>query len=188
MKKIDFGYNTASQPNGTFEGIGISPNGWIVGGELVDLVSYENQDYLISKVTQVFSGHEDLVGTIDVRRIIADLYRDGSGNLYVTDQKDYNCEVLRQIMERPNVKEQIEQGISLVELSSGVNPPSDSIKMLTSGPDLSVVGIKPEVFEQKRKLLQESSRSFSDMAAEIEMLRAKLREQSNEMEQTGLRH
>lgn len=186
MKKIEFGYETSNHPTGGWEGIGISPKEPITQAELIDIVFLEGENYLISRITNAFDKAQ--IGNVDVRRVIADLYHDGSGNLFADFEKDYNCHALEKIMTKENVKEQVEKGVSLTELYEGAYKPSGNFRILTEPSSITVNGIKTEVFEQKRQALANCHQTFSDMQQELEELKAKLQEYQTNLNQGGFKH
>jgi len=90
-------------------------------------------------------------------------------------------------MAKENVKEQIEKGISLIELYEDAHQPDDSFKHLTEPNSITVCGIKTEIFDQKRHALANCHQSFSEMQQEIEKLKAKLQEYQNNLNQSGFK-
>lgn len=183
MKKINFGYSNDNNPRGSSEGIGASPNLDIIDSEYIDFVRFDDNVYLISKVGMVFKGQENKVGTIDVREVIADMYVDGSGIIFANQEKSSVCRSLESSL--ANAKDFIEKGVSVQQICGGYRAPDSFKSLLNDGNSslieqpLHVVGIKPEIFQEKKRLLSNCRSSFSSMQRELEELYAKLDEYEN---------
>ena len=171
MKKVSFGYENSMNPVGSFEGIGLG--GGAVGpteGEFIEVINLMDQmdnNYLVTRITNTFKGSEHEIGKIDVRRVLADLFPDGSAILYVDQTHSYDCERIEQILNTSRAKGLIEDNVKARELCTGKRP-AFSFECATNKEKIVVTAIPHEVFENKKQLISRCRSSFSDMQRKLE--------------------
>ena len=183
MTKIDFGFENSMNPKGMFEGIGISgETKGAIRGEFLGVFQMDDMNYLAARTTMAFK--DEGIGQIVVRRALADLYHDGSGNLFIDQLCGEDCKRLETLLNSNRAQEKLNKGARLIDICDGYLP-SNSFDCLTNvGEYASIVAvaIKHEVFESKRTLLERSRLPMSEMQRKIEALEAMLaqaREENN---------
>jgi hypothetical protein len=170
MKKVDFGFANESNPNGTFEGIGLAGEArGPVSAEFIDVVRLNNCDYLITRITETFKNSENEIGKIDVRRAFADLFPDGSAIMYLDQNHSADCFKLEELLNTENAKILLDKGISVKEICGGYNAPLSFLGAI-NGNLIMATAIRHDVFEEKRALVSRCHHSFSEMRREIESM------------------
>ncbi len=165
-KKVDFGYDNSLNPNGSFEGIGLTGKGiGPISGEFIGVINVNNNNYLVTKIINSYK--DECNGKIDVRKSLADLYADGSGILYIDQRYSNDCQELEKILNSKPVKNALLKGINIKDVF-----PSDfvpfSFDCVTKSNNIIATAIKHEVFEGKRNLISNCHNSISSMQQEIE--------------------
>ncbi len=175
MKKIDFGFDTSKTPHGSFEGIGLGmqengKNVGPVGGDFIDVITIDGDDYLVTKVNMAFFNDPKYIGRIDVRRALVDMYPDGSGIVYLDQADSYKRQGLEAFLNQEQNKQRIDSGIPLREIvnNCAVKPIYRSV--LNTGYETvsaSATAISHEVFEEKKELIDHCHYSVSEMMAQL---------------------
>lgn len=85
MKKVNFGYSNDAKPSGSWEGVGLSPYSSLVVADYCGAFKSGNDHYVVVKVAEdeVYAQPEFL-GKYFVLPAVADLYCDGSGSIFVS--------------------------------------------------------------------------------------------------------
>lgn len=170
MKEVHFGYDNSNRPSGSHEGLGLTGRAsGPVTGELLGFICGRDGNYMAVKVNLAFGNKESDLGRVEVREALADIYPDASGILFVNQDKSRECQQLEDLLNSPKAQSLIERGISIQEICSGSMVPF-SFECVSRGETVSATAIKPEVFEQKKQLIDRCHKSFSDMQAEKEGL------------------
>ena len=181
MKKIDFGSDDSLRPTGSWKSLGLG-NG-VVSGELVGLFNFGGEDYIVTKVGNTFPDSKYEENDMMVSRAIADLYKDGSGNIFVDQGDSFVCRDFEELLNSEKAHTLLDKGVPIVDICNGY-PVSDAFRVLLDRYSISAVAISHEVFENKKRQLSQCHSSFSDMMAEMESLLAKLNELQADKEQT----
>lgn len=180
MKKIEFGTDNGLRPNGSWDSIGLS-NG-VLSGELIGLFNYDGDDYIVTKVGDTFQKSQYDENKIMVSRAIADLYKDGSGNIFIDQERSLRCENFEELLNSDKARSLIERGVSVADICNG-HLVSKAFDVLIDRNSINALGINHDVFENKKRALLYCNKSFSDMMAEMEALVAKLNELQADKEQ-----
>ena len=180
MKKVGFGSDSSLNPTGSWESMGLA-NG-VIEGELIGFFNYDESNYAVSRVTGAFSNSKYDEGEVMVNRVVADLYRDGSGVLYFDQEQDHACRKFEELLNSEKVRSLLERGVPVSEICSG-HRVDKCFDLLASGNEISVLGINHEVFDRKKYAIEHCNRSFSVMYEEMERLYEKLRQLEEEKKQ-----
>ena len=179
MKKIEFGSDSSVNPNGSWESIGLE-NG-VLSGELVGFFNYDGVDYVVTNVGETFTKSEFEKDHMMVNSVLADLYKDGSGNIFVDQLQSEDCKKLETLLNSESAKSLMDRGVSVVDICNG-HVVSQALETLANRPTITALGIRHEVFEKKSEYLKNCNKSFSTMMAEMEALVAKLQALESEKE------
>lgn len=165
MKKIDFGYNEDRTLNATFSAI--EP----YNGEYIDTISYEDMDFLVTKIIESYKG---LDGGIDVREVTQDYFADGSYVTYANKEKSQVCKKLETLLNSNSIKEKLINGESAFKVlrNEGFPVSVSTLQDITLDSEFVpgiVTSIKPDVFK-KLKDSKRTSMSMFNMSEEIKRL------------------
>jgi hypothetical protein len=176
MKIIEFGFNDSDNPSCARLGIGMdcSSTG-IVDGKLIGFVCTGEENYLVTKAIKCFKNNGDLEGKIDVRRAVADIFKDGSGTLFLDQKHDINCQKLEKLLNVPSIKDKIENGVSLDDICRYANIYNEktdfSYNCATNEDKIFATAIKHNEFNKKKYLIDNCRDSFSQLAYKNEMVK-----------------
>ena len=164
MKKIEFGFANDKNPNGSWEGIGIRPGLLITEAEYYGAVKYEDNSYIIAKIVKDDSKrYPDLVGNFMVRPAIADLYKDGSGIIYLDQEQSLIAHQLEKHLNSERIKDRIKSIDDVFRHCLNVHMADNSFTILTVGDQIITTSIKHQVFEEKNEALKNCHKSFSQL-------------------------
>ena len=177
MKKIDFGFNDDEKLNSQWSGIEF------YNGEYLDVVAYDNSDYLITRIVDSYRG---LNGNIDVREIAQDYYSDGSYVTYANKEKNGICIRLQNLLNNPKMKDRLSRGDMVYDVlrEQGIPVYMSHLSDVPSKSNI-VPGIVTSVSSQNFNKLKESKRigmgiSMYHQAEEIKRLRQEIERLKNE--------
>ena len=155
MKKIYFGHTNEKNPTGSWDKIGIDPNTPIMEGEYICTVKYENDSYLIAKADN----------KIIVRPALADMYPDGSGNIFLNQQPSLISQFLEKHLNNNYIK--IKTINDILAICNNTYPADRIFTFLTMEDDIITTSITPEEFELKNTAIKNCHLSFSDLQEQI---------------------
>ena len=169
MKRIDFGYNDDRRLNASFSQI--EP----YNGEYIDMISYENMDFLVTKIIE---SYKELDGEIDVREVTQDYYADGSYVTYANKEKNEVCKKLEILLNSNLIKQKLNNGESAFKILRNEGFPV-SVSTLQDIVDENsfVSGIVTSIESEKFKKLKDSKRnsmSMFNMSEELQRLYAEV--------------
>ena len=179
MKILHFGYNNSSNHfiSSTQEGLGLKKDGKLIGptyGELIEVINYYSEVYIIYKVIKAFDNNKDYIGKYEVRRAVADIYANGTGTVYIDSQKDFGALKLESIINSLEFQDKISQGISfntLLNVSHNDSYAFDGALKIKDNETVSVCALSHDAFENKKRLLKMCLSSMADMQEKIELTR-----------------
>ena len=168
MKKISFGHSNEENPKGSYQGIGINPGLSLTEADYYDTLKYENNSYIIAKVTEDKFGHyPNLVGNFIVRPAIADLYHDGSGVIFLDQEETIVSQAIETYLNNPNIKDKIKDYKDILTKGHGRLPADSSFEFLTMDNFFPATSIKHEIFEKRNELLKSCRGSFSELQEQL---------------------
>ena len=180
MIKIEFGYSNDKNPKGSWEGIHISPDLLLLSADYYGAIELGDKTYIVAKVVEdEHNRYPELLDNFIVREALVDLYRDGSGILFLDQKKSAECEQIERFLNSPHVKDKIKDHKTLIKecREIGVHFPFPSFSAIEQGHEKLVsTSITHEAFDDKYKLLKNSNQSMSDMQRRIEKLTRQLEE------------
>ncbi len=180
--KIEFGHSNDKNPSGSWGGIHISPELPLLSAEYYGAIGLEGKSYIVAKVVEdEYKRYPELLNNFIVREALVDLYRDGSGVLFLDQQKSSVCERIERFLNSPKIKERIINHESLINTCKeiGAHSPSASFYSIEPKYDTALVStsITHEAFTEKKELLNNCRESITSMQRKIEELYKKLEEQ-----------
>ena len=160
MKKIEFGSDDGLRPTGSWKNLGLA-NG-VVSGELIGLFNFEDEDYIVTKVGNTFPDSKYEANKMMVSRAVADLYKDGSGNIFIDQAGSLVCKDFEELLNSEKARTLLERGVSITDICNGY-PVSNAFRVLVDRYSVNAVAINHEVFENKKRQLSQCHSSFSDI-------------------------
>ena len=113
-KRIEFGYANEMNPSGSWEGIGINKGLLLTDAEYYGSMQYGDKSLIVAKVIEDEYGRfPELVDNFIVREALVDLYKDGSGILFLNQEETVICKKLEELLNRKQIKEKITDIIAL---------------------------------------------------------------------------
>ena len=168
MKKIEFGHSNDFNPKGSWEGIGIKPGLMLTEAEYYGTIKYEENSYIVARVTKdEYARFPHLLGNFIVRPAIADLYADGSGNIFLDQEESIVTRQLETHLNDPRIKDRINNINDVFNNCNGVHMADMSFKFLTLGDRFISTSITHEAFERKNEALKKCRKSFSQMQEQL---------------------
>lgn len=162
MKKIEFGYANEMNPSGSWQGIGIKEGLLLPAAEYYGAVSYEDNSYIIAKVIEdEYKRYPELLGKFIVRPAIADLYKDGSGNIFLNQEETLVTKQLESHLNNPQISEKINNFNDILNFTNGINRASNAFTFLTMDDKIISTSITNEEFERKNNAIKNCHDSFS---------------------------
>lgn len=156
MKKIiHFGYNKKDYLDSGIDGI------FPYQGEYLDIVSFNDKNYLITKGVSKFRK-----GIIYVLEIMEDIYLDGSFVVYVNSYKSKECMTLDYYFNRNEVKNNLLKGAIPLDLllELGLKFKRPNIIPISDNKFVMAIIIRKSVFESTRDLLiKNRNKSFAEI-------------------------
>ena len=168
MKKIEFGFTNFFDGKGPWEGIGIKPGLFLTDAEYYGAIQYEDNSYIVAKVTKDEYGRiPHLLGKFIVRPAIADMYVDGSGNIYLDQEESLISQLLEARLNEPQVRDRISNINGVLNNCNGVDMADRSFEFLTLDDRVITTSITHEAFERKNEALKSCRYSFSDLQEQL---------------------
>lgn len=169
MKKIEFGFSNDYDSKGSWEGIGIKPGLLLTDAEYYGTVKYEDNSYIVAKVTEDEYGRfPHLVGNFIVRPAIADMYVDGSGTVFLDQEENIVTRQLEECLNSSQVRDRIKDIDDVLNNCYGVHIADKSFRVLTMDSDtVLTTSITHEAFERKNTALKSCRKSFSDLQEQL---------------------
>ena len=166
MKKIDLGFDNSIDPTGSWEGIGLNPQLPLIQADYYGTVQRDDNSYIIIKVPEDANEHLHK-GDFIVRPAIADLYKDGSGIIFLDQEETIESQLLEKCLNSPEIKAMIKEDDIISRYCNGFYPPDKSFIFLTMDNKFMATSIKHEVFERKNEALKSCHNSFSKLQEEL---------------------
>lgn len=176
-KIIHFGTEDSLHPKGIQEKMGL-PTG-AIEAEYIGIISFEGDNFIITKAISCFNNSEDKEGQILVREGIPNIYSDGSGNIFLDQTQNESCSYLEQILNTPDIKRELENGVDVNYLTNTSIPLPSITNLIDNGNMLSMIAIQHEVFEEKKELLRYAQGSFIELLEQIKSLEEKIQTYEN---------
>lgn len=168
MKKIEFYFNNQPDALGPVDGLGIKPGLLLPNAEYYGAIKYEDNSYIVAKVTKDEYGvFPHLMGKFIVRPAIADLYVDGSGNLFLDQEESIISHHLESRLNEPLVSERISDINGILNNCNDVHMADKSFHFLTLGDTFVATSITHEAFEKKNSALKSCRGSFSQIQEQL---------------------
>lgn len=164
MKKIEFGYDTGMNPRGSWEGIGIMPNLLLLDAEYIGTVGYDNNNYVVSKVTHdEYNRYPTLVGNFIVRDAVYDFFADGSGTLFLDIEQSINASEIEKDLNRLSEKEDIKTQQDILQRLPGLNPSFKIFSLLEQSETIQATSINHQPFSDKNEAIKKCHMPITDM-------------------------
>ena len=168
MKKIEFYFNNQPDALGPVDGWGIKPGLLLPDAEYYGAIKYEDNSYIVAKVTKDEYGRfPHLMGKFIVRPAIADLYVDGSGNLFLDQEESLTTQQLEARLNEPQISERVFDINGVLNNCNGVHMADMAFKFLTLGDTFIATSITHEAFERKNSALKSCRGSFSQIQEQL---------------------
>ena len=171
MKKIKFGFANESDPKGSFQGIGLKEGLLILDGEYIGAISCCGDTYVVAKIHECLN-HPEYVGKYIARKALYDMYKDGSGVLFLNQKEDYIIVKLESLINRCAEKQEIKSAEDLTKISDSIGPAPVIFKLAEQYDEILSCSIQPSVFEEKNELIKSCQSSFSELNKEIRELQS----------------
>lgn len=172
MQKMEFGYSNDENPKGSHEGIGLRPGLMLTEADYLGAVRMDGDQFVVVKVTEdEYNRYPELLGKFLVIPAIADLYPDGSGNIFLSQEGNEISEHLEMFLNRSAYKDSFTSVDDFVGAISGLYRADRSFSILTDsnyyGNNITATAILPEAFERKKNALDHCQGSFSSLSQQI---------------------
>ncbi len=168
MKKIEFGFANEKDPKGSWQGIGINPNLMLLEAQYFGAVCYGNEYLIVAKVTKdKYSKHPQLLNKFIVREALVDLYKDGSGILFLNQEESLPARQLEAIL---NDQRYIDRFHNLEDVKRflPVSSATKAFDMISSDSKIISTSITPEAFNDKKDAIYRCRGSFSDLQKQLD--------------------
>ena len=168
MKKIDFGREESNNPKGGFEKIGTDDG--ILQGQIAEFINIEGNTYLISKIDSTFKNSAYQVGDYYVKEAITDLYADGSATLFLNSGNEEMCRAIQGRLNSGEIKRLINDGMPISEIFKSELAPRSFMFLTIFESQVPIIAteINEDIFETKKKLINNCHESISSMRETIE--------------------
>ena len=182
MIKIEFGHANEINPKGAWEGIHISPDLPLLSADYYGAMQLGEDSYIVAKVVDDDGNrYPELLNNFIVRRALADMYVDGSGWLFLDQEKSHECNQIERFLNSDRIKQRINNSEDVINLCSeiGAHRANNSFRALELDHEkepLISTSIRHEEFEKKKNALSHCRHSMSDMQRQIEELSRQLEE------------
>ena len=168
MKKIEFGHNNDLDPKGSWKAIGINPGLLLHEAEYYGAIKYEENSYIVAKVTKdEYGNFPHLVGKFIVRPAIADMFPDGSGNIFLDQEETLVSQQIQARLNDPLIRDRITNIHGVINNCNGVYPADRAFKFLTLDDNFHTTSITHEAFERKNEAIKNCKKSFSQLQEQI---------------------
>lgn len=167
-KKIEFGFANEMNPSGSWEGIGIKQDLMLTDAEYYGSIQYGDESLIIAKVLEdKYGRYPELVNKFIVREALVDLYKDGSGVLFLNQERTLICKKLEELLNRKQIIEKITDINSIKNICSagGTNRAFDMIAMDDT---IVATSIKPLVFKDKKDTINRCRGSISNLQQRLD--------------------
>ena len=164
MKKVEFGYNDDRNPNGQWKGIGISPDLGIINADYYGAIKYDGNNYLIAKVVEDRNNRFPyLLNKFIVKPAIADMYADGSGNIFLDMEDSLESDQIQAYLNRENVKDNIKDIRDVITYCHGTELADRTFTYLTLGDSFITTSIPHDNFQMRNDAIKSCRKSFSEL-------------------------
>lgn len=168
MKKIKFGYTNDSYPTGSHESMWINPDLPLCDADYYGAVKYENDSYIVAKVTDdKYGRYPHLLGNFIVRPAIADMYVDGSGNIFLDKEESEISKQMEQHLNNPEIRDRISDINDVKNYCRGTYMADKSFQFLALNDVVYTCSIRHEIFERKNEALKRCQNSFSQLQEKL---------------------
>ena len=171
MQKINFMYSNSNTPTGSGEGLGLKKGLMLTEADYYGAMEFDNNDYILVKATEdEYNHYPELLNKFLVLPALVDIYKDGSGTLYVSQEQDAVCKQIQKYIAVLSDKKRIENVNDIVTVYSGVHYGNKLFDLLTDekytyGCDINAVAILPSVFDEMNETIKNNHESFYDLAS-----------------------
>ena len=167
-KRIEFGYANEMNPSGSWEGIGINQSLLLTDAEYYGSIQYGDESLIIAKVLKDEYGRfPELLDKFIVREALVDLYKDGSGILFLNQEKTLICKKLEELLNRKQIIEKITDINSIKNICSAGGT-TRAFDMIAMDDTIVATSIKPLVFKDKKDAINRCRGSISNMQKQLE--------------------
>lgn len=173
MKKVKFGRADSEYPMPGWEKLALSDQKKIFHAECYGFVEDNFNSYIVAKTyDDDESLSPELLGKFIVRPAIADMYKDGSGMIYLDQEESLVSQRLETYLNHSKIRDKIKSIDDVSFWCDGICKTSNKVfKFLTMDSDtIMTTSIIHEAFERKKKALEECRGSFSDLQYELNMM------------------
>ena len=169
MKKIEFGFSTATQGAAAqWEGIGIRKGLLLTDADYYGTINFEEDNYVVFKVTRdEYGRYPTLLGKFVLRKAIADVYPDGSGAL-ILDTEEGNIE--KQIagyLNMETIRDKIASIDDVFKYLNGIGRGNKLFTLLETEQKIIATSVDHDLFEQKNEALKKCHETFSDLQLKL---------------------
>lgn len=164
MKKIEFGYANEMDPKGSWEGIGIKQGVLLTEADYYGAIEYEGNSYIVAKVVEDKYGRfPELVDNFIVRGAVMDMYADGSGTLFLDQERSFEAGQIERYLNQELVKKDINNANDIVTNVRGLNKGNKFFTLLEMEDRIIATSITHDAFEIKNEAIKSCRQTFSDM-------------------------
>lgn len=182
MIKIEFGHSNDINPNGSWEGIHISEDLPLTSADYYGSIQLGEKSYIVAKVVEdEYNRYPELLNNFIVREALVDLYKDGSGILFLDQEKTEASTQIERFLNSSRIKEKIKDKAALISecREIGAYRASNAFSMIEQEGKIAPIvstSITHEAFNKKFESLKYCHGSFSDLQSQIEELQKQLQE------------
>lgn len=173
MKKIEFGFSNDNNPTGSWEGFAINRGVRLYDAEYYGTIQYEDDNYLVAKVSNDEGNDPNFYDKFIVRPAIADVYMDGSGRILLDQEQSMIGQQIENFLNNPDIKDKVHNVNDITYFCDGTHIVNDiSFTLLTMPDSLIATSIRHDVFETKNnnlKALHNYHKPLSELAAELSL-------------------
>ena len=172
MQRMEFGYSNDKNPTGSWEGIGLKHGLMLTEADYFGAVKMDGDQFVVVKVTEdEYNRYPELLGKFMVIPAIADLYPDGSGNIFLSQEGNDVSEQLQTYLNRSAYKDTFTSVDDFIGAISGLSRADRSFDFLTNPNynegNIVVTSILPAAFEKKKNAINHCQGSFSSLSQQI---------------------
>lgn len=172
MKKIQFGYNNYPGGISRWEGMGISPSLFLTEAEYYGVVKYENDSYIVAKVTKDEYGRfPHLVGKFIVRPAIAKMFPDRSGFILLDQEESQISKLYEAILNEAQTRENISDINEVLKKCYGAQKAASNFDEIVLAHTIDdrfyATSIPHTVFEEQKQTLKSYEDLFSQTSEEL---------------------
>ncbi len=172
MGKIEFGYDNGMTPTGAWEGLGLKPGSNLYDASYYGAVRVGEEQFIVTKITEdKYNRYPELLDNFMVIPAIADMYKDGSGNIYLNQEQSLNAKQIEETLNKLKEEANLNNIDDITNYLEGLSPADRTFDMLigekSDQEKYTATAVLPEVFENMQTAFENCNLSFSELSRKM---------------------